>query len=510
MQDQVSERYELSPLKLWSPLQRQLATCGQAKGTPQQWVGTIRNLQKKGVSAVEIEWSGIMSMLGEDAESDRVLNELIALAATLTGKPKHERVEPSPPVLRVDELIDFLNDKPPCDLVLQRLVNNEYSPLVHYIKQQRPDKLPPFAIRKGKREVRLLHYKDRTFGICIWLHVEADTGLFGRHSYWSLSVPRGRKKLASEPVGRRFVSVQEAMAHGRALVKRMAQRLMKEGFVGQAKSVNRFTSYVLPGGEHYTEWLITAPNLSEKYWGPHFDIPNIVAHVRTTLRTTPQGIRLLVLEEIQSDWNQALREAIQEAKNRYPVDEESNDLIEWDDLNPPPFNPYLNHWLEAALRMMLLYAANHGYAGIAWLPGKLHAERFPWANAEGLKTFYDHFVPSAVEKLAKSWNAQIGEAHFTTMSRNFGVGKAAEGENWLVFNRDTRQIVGEEFSDRGKAEEFRRSKEVPVFETVNALYVHEEMRADIRKNGLPYLGAIGKRLTLASKQLSPVGVKLLR
>ena len=185
------------------------------------------------------------------------------------------------PLLHVDELLALLEDWQPCELVLQRLVSNEYTPLVHYIKQQRPDKLPPFAIRKRKREVRLLHYKDRTFGICIWLHVEADVGLFGRHGTWSLTVPHGRKKLAFEPGGRTFASVQEAMAHGRALVKRMAQRLMKEGFVGQTKSVNRFTSYVLPGGEHYTEWLITASNLYEKYWGPHFDIPNIVAHVRT-------------------------------------------------------------------------------------------------------------------------------------------------------------------------------------------------------------------------------------
>lgn len=494
MFEQASERYEIAPLKLWSPLRRQLAACGQARGTPQQWIGTIRNLQKKGVSAVEVEWSEIMSMLGEDAESGRVFDELLALAATLTGKPKHEPAEHPPPVLRIDELIDFLNDKPPCELVLQRLVSNEYTPLVHYIKQQRPEKLPPFAVRKGRREVRLLHYRDRTFGICIWLHVEFDAGLFGRHSYWSMSVPRGRKKLSSEPVGRRFASPQSAMAHGRELVKRMAQRLMQEGFVGQTKNVNQFAHYALPWGEQYTEWLITAPNLSEEYWGPHFDIPNSVAHVRTTLRMTPQGARLLVLEEIQSDWNQELREAIRQAKSPHSADEERNELVEWDtDQNPPPLNPYLNHWLEAALRTMLLHAANQGYGGIAWLPGKLHAERFPWANAEGLKTFYDRFVPSAVEKLAKSWGTQTGEAHFATLSRNFGVSKVAGKTIWLVFNRGTGEIVGEEFSDPDKAEEFRRSMEVSVSETVNALYLHEAMAADIRKNGLPYLGAVGKR-----------------
>ncbi|MBI5922414.1 MAG: hypothetical protein HY847_12335 [Betaproteobacteria bacterium] len=60
--------------------------------------------------------------------------------------------------------------------------------------------------------------------------------------------------------------------------------------------------------------------------------------------------------------------------------------------------------------MMLMLAANQGFAGIAWLPGTLHAERFPWANAEGLKTFCDRIVPAAVEKLAKSWGAQLRAA----------------------------------------------------------------------------------------------------
>lgn len=469
MPKQPPEQYELSPLKLWSPLQRQLAASGQTKGTPQQWIGTIRNLQKKGVSAVEIEWSKIIPALEEHPA----------------------------PLLHIDELLAFLTDKPPCELVLQRHITDEYVPHVSYVKQQRPAKLPPVSVRHGRREVRLLHYRDRTFGLCIWLHTEFDKGLFARHSYWSFSVPRGRKKIAPHQVRGDFRSAQEAMAYGRVLVERMARRMAKEGFTGQIKSVNQFTRYVLPGGEHYTEWLITAPNLAEKYWGEHFDIPNIAAHVRTTERTSPEGKRILVLEEIQSDWNQELRKAIKEARSRHP-DTADSDFIEWDeDMVPPPFNPYLNHWLEAALKMMLLLAVNQGFSGIAWLPGKLHAERFPWANAEGLKTYYDHIVPVAVEKLGRSWGAKLDAAQFSTMSRHFGVRQVTGKEKWRVLNLDSGQTVGEEFTEPDKAEEFRRSQETSVLENVTALYVSDEMRTDIRKNGLPYLGAVGKRLVAA-------------
>ena len=353
------DKYETSSIKLWSPLRRRLAACGQVKASPEQWLGTLRNLQKKGVSAVEVEWSGIMSMLGEDAESDSVLNELVAFAASLEGKPSSNHSEPLPPIFHVEKLLDWLDEKPPCGLVLQRRIIDEYVPVVRYEKQQRPTKLPPVLIRYGRREVRLLHYMDRTFGLCIWLHVNVDPDLFGHRRYWSFSVPHGGKKLAPQPVGRRFVSAQEAMAYGRVLVERMALRLAAQGFVGQTRSLNQFTRFVLPGGGNYTEWLITAPNLPVEYWGEHFELPNIVAHARTTERMTPTGARLLVLEEIQSDWNQALRKVLQETRARQAEGAEDRAPIGWDDdMETPPENPYRNHWLDAALPLMLALAAH--------------------------------------------------------------------------------------------------------------------------------------------------------
>lgn len=485
-------RYEILPLKLWSPLQRQLATCGLTRASPQQWIGTIRNLHKKGISAVEIEWSDVLSWLGELPESENTFHELAAFAAALQGKPPPEPAKQLLPVVHLNELLDFLAAEPPCELVLQRHVNNEYVPQLRYEKQPRPAKFPSAVVVNGRREVKMLHYRDRTFGICIWLHVEVDTGLFGRHRYWSLSVPRGRKKLATHPVGRRFASGQEALAYGRALVGRMARRLSQEGFVGQTKSLNQFTRYALPGGDNYTEWLITAPNLIDRYWGEHFDLPNIVAHVRTSERKSPHGMRLLLMEEIQSDWNQALREVIRQSQPPRPAVELIE--VEWgEDIEAPPDNPYLNHWLDAALRMMLLLAVHRGLSGIAWLPGKLHAERFPWANAEGLAMFYDRIVPRAVEKLAKSWGMQLGMAQFETLSRRYRVIRHSRSNTWRVAHRVSMKAVGEEFADLDAADKFCQSLEVPVMEEVSTLYLTDAMRADILENGLPCLGAIGKR-----------------
>ena len=43
---------------------------------------------------------------------------------------------------------------------------------------------------------------------------------------------------------------------------------------------------------------------SSAYQGPHWEEPNVLAHLRLTERTTPDGKRVLFLEELQSDWHQ--------------------------------------------------------------------------------------------------------------------------------------------------------------------------------------------------------------
>ena len=44
----------------------------------------------------------------------------------------------------------------------------------------RPAERPLVAHCRGRREVRLLHYLNRTFGLHVWLHINVDSGLFVR------------------------------------------------------------------------------------------------------------------------------------------------------------------------------------------------------------------------------------------------------------------------------------------------------------------------------------------
>ncbi len=124
---------------------------------------------------------------------------------------------------------------------------------------------------------------------------------------------------------------------------------LKDWSERQSISPTKFGEYVLPGGENYREVRLKLPstwepNVQEKYGrfgfeGPdgkyrdyytkndaeqaarsfardsgvfksqHWNEPDVIAHLRFTDRTGPNGEKVLHVEEIQSDWGQKGRES---------------------------------------------------------------------------------------------------------------------------------------------------------------------------------------------------------
>jgi len=110
-------------------------------------------------------------------------------------------------------------------------------------------------------------------------------------------------------------------------------------YLRNSDSAPKYEKYQLPGGENYREILLTLPakrlnegearkvlgakpdaKLSEadisyasrkaadEYKSSHFDEPNILAHMRVNDRIDADGKKMLLIEEVQSDWHQAGRE----------------------------------------------------------------------------------------------------------------------------------------------------------------------------------------------------------
>lgn len=231
----------------------------------------------------------------------------------------------------------------------------------------------------------------------------------------------------------------------------------------------KYPTYQLPGGENYRELLLTLPTplskeagalfdlrekLDAKYGIPfffgedslksltpneraeykrvegaadatefaskpresfrsgHWDEPNILAHVRFNDRTTPDGKRLLHIEEIQSDWHQKGRDKGYKTENPPELSSEEKEFGELvrRDWNPigtlnegdrtrmrelresgvaesykaktmlseqgVPDAPFKKDWHEMAFRRLVRMAAEQGYDGVSWTPGEKQAERY--------------------------------------------------------------------------------------------------------------------------------------
>jgi hypothetical protein len=209
----------------------------------------------------------------------------------------------------------------------------------------------------------------------------------------------------------------------------------------------RFAQYQLPGGENYRELLLTMPNTkAEKldarraeieakgfdateadrnewasimnqlrpenrdiegisrfrgmpdFKSTHFDQPNILAHLRVNDRVDADGKKMLLIEEVQSDWHQTGRDVgyktKQNLENWYNQNKLESDPP-FSDLNSEqisiiernrnagmggdasvPDAPMKDTWYQLALKRAIQVAAEQGYDRIGLTTGARQAERF--------------------------------------------------------------------------------------------------------------------------------------
>jgi hypothetical protein len=166
------------------------------------------------------------------------------------------------------------------------------------------------------------------------------------------------------------------------------------------------------------------PKQTENYQSSHFDQPNILAHMRVNDRIDADGKKMLLVEEIQSDWHQAGREKgyktdvegqltkinkqrqilldkqAQYEKLAEPYTSQNkdapSDIIQgWTDATEQlralqtqqnklgkgvPDAPFKDTWYQLALKRLTKYAADNGYERIGLTTGKQQAGRYALSN----------------------------------------------------------------------------------------------------------------------------------
>jgi len=135
--------------------------------------------------------------------------------------------------------------------------------------------------------------------------------------------------------------------------------------------------------------------------------------VRFNDRTTPDGEKVLFIEEVQSDWHQEGRKKGYKGKGKYTKDAVAQDLYgqNYADLDEAEQNsvdielearaegntegvpdaPFKKTWHEFVLKRMIRYAAENGYDRIAWTTGEQQAERYDLRKQVSEVLYYKNF-----------------------------------------------------------------------------------------------------------------------
>lgn len=172
----------------------------------------------------------------------------------------------------------------------------------------------------------------------------------------------------------------------------------------------KFGNYTLGGGENYRELLITIPK-KPGFQSYHWTEPNVLAHIRFNERTDADGKKVLLVEEVQSDWHQAGRDkgytadrarlekeiaelkqqeneawraglnGNEEAAQRYVALGTELNRLQTQLRNLPesiPDAPMKNTstWAMLGMKRAIRWAAENGFDRVAWTPGKAQAERY--------------------------------------------------------------------------------------------------------------------------------------
>lgn len=212
--------------------------------------------------------------------------------------------------------------------------------------------------------------------------------------------------------------------------------------------VTQYERYKTPGGENYREILLKLPAFDDKrlmeleaqirreekayndpmqyqwfrdkvaevqrlkeekaaagapYVSSHYkQDPNLLAHIRVQDFKTPEGKKVLLVDEVQSDWHQEgrkkgyregaepldpikaqrVKDKIFERFDAGEIDREQRNAL-LDELSQaievgrrPPDAPFKKNWHELAMKRVLDYAAENGYDTVAITPGAEQAKRY--------------------------------------------------------------------------------------------------------------------------------------
>ena len=425
---QTKPQAPVSDIGFYSATEQAALNLGRNKGTGQSFINDL--MKAPDVKKEELQFTGLDEFLRDKTNvtkqevQDFLANNRVDVQEVRLG----DAPPPAPPPVLDAERLNFLE--------------KEFSQL-----KEHPIDAPNFGQEKFEELMMLQNIRDNSTVESLYSRADSATNAAQR------AQARGNKDIAE-----RYFREAE-------MLNSRAEALDLKG-LGVPEQVitnpTKFDKYTLAGGENYREILLTlppkAPKLPEGYSlskmsngeftlvGPdgsgqllgvntkdaalsevqrrflnkeptfsssHFNEPNILAHMRVNDRIDADGKKMLLIEEIQSDWHQAGREKGYQNKSgiygekvtpeeyKRGVELQNQQRNQSEPLTPSeqtelsdimtrheasivgarvPDAPFKDTWYQLALKRLTKYAAENGYERIGLTTGKQQAGRYKLSN----------------------------------------------------------------------------------------------------------------------------------
>ncbi len=400
---------------------------GSEKASPEQWYSRISNLTKKGLREEELEFSQLAAEI--DCES----------SAAVTGDAIFSCL--SYDALRLSVL--------PVVQAAGSQLRFETVPANATIKRIKP------KLKAGL--VSHPQWRDRVLGY--WIDVVDWGDLLGPEQGWMAFTYRGEAVVPHGKLSGLCATAKEAVMLANNHAQKVFPKLTAKG---------KWSRYRLTGGEQYREWLVTLPYYAPGFFSSHFDHRNVLLHVRCDMREGADGERVLVLQEVQSDWAQKARRLLQ--------GKDSDKSI--------PVPPWLKEWPALALKLMLLHAAQQGATVLTWTHGKVQVERYAGLGEAGLLELYDRTLPAEATRILRPYGKKC-EGVEVFQPANFYIEPAEIG--YEVFD-DEHCLLGAA-ANWSDAQALLPDGAHEVLKTMHGIKLDEAMRQAILAKGFYAWGA---------------------
>jgi len=151
----------------------------------------------------------------------------------------------------------------------------------------------------------------------------------------------------------------------------------------------QWAEYTMGDSDEQQEHLLVLDDFPHRFeTNPHYDVDNVLLHVRTSVEYSRNGLRCLVVDELQSDWLQ--KRADQSQKFRDGNDEFRS-------------MPWSSDWYELGLKVVLQLAAKSQVDAIVIASSGMQKELYGNHFTNGGEKFYDNVLPNKLAKLVKPW-----------------------------------------------------------------------------------------------------------